>query len=268
MEQTKGWMSSFLIQHTPQDHEVSPLNTYLRSKRTIDMTTQTSVCTQDPTLSRNYGTNDCMLSYKCIKDYFFMDTFIATKKGGQSSGGHTCCQLFVTDKGFLYVVPMRRKSEVLQALKKFTKEIGAPTSIIADMSGKQMSHNVRKFCNDIGTTLCALEEGTPCSNKAELYIGLLKEAVRKDMCKTISPMILWDYCIERQARIYNLMAKDNFKLHGTTLHTATMAEVGDISSLCQFGWYEWCYYREHTAAFPNNREVLGRVPGPACGEGN
>ena len=238
------------------------------AKRTIDMTTQTSVRTQDPTLSRNYGTNDCMLRYKRIKDYFFMDTFFATKKGGRSSRGHTCCQLFVTDKGFLYVVPMRRKSEVLQALKQFAKEIDAPTSIIADMSGEQMSHDVRKFCNNIGTTLRALEEGTPWSNKAELYIGLLKEAVRKDMHESNSPMTLWDYCVEQQARINNLMAKDNFKLHGTTPHTATMAEEGDISSLCQFGWYEWCYYHEHTAAFPNNREVLGRVLGPARSEGN
>jgi hypothetical protein len=35
-----------------------------------------------------------------------------------------------------------------------------------------------------------------------------------------------------------------------------------------FGWYEWCYYREHTATFPNQQEVLGRVLGPARGEGN
>ena len=76
---------------------------------------------------------------------------------------------------------MQRKSEVLQAIKQFVKEIGVPTLIIADMSSEQMSHNVRKFCNDIGTTLWALEEGTPWSNKAELYIRLLKEAVRKDM---------------------------------------------------------------------------------------
>ena len=150
-----------------------------------------------------------------------------------------CCQLFVTDKGFLYIVPMRRKSEVLQVIKQFAKEIGAPTSIIADMAGEQVSQEVRKFCNDIGTTLWALEEDTPCSNKAELYIGLLKEAVRKDMCESNSPMSLWDYCMERQARINNLMAKDNFKLHGTTPHTVTLADEGDISSLCQFGWYEW-----------------------------
>ena len=53
-----------------------------------------------------------------------------------------------------------------------------------------------------------------------------------------------------------------------TCHTATMAEEGDISSLCKFGWYEWCYCHEQTAAFPHNREVLGRVLGPARSEGN
>ena len=108
-----------------------------------------------------------------------MDTVFATKKGGQSSRGHTCCQRFVSDKGFIYVVPMKRKSEVLLAIKQFAKEIGAPDSFVADMSGEQMSSEVKKFCNDIGTTLRALEEGTPWSNKAELYIGLIKEAVRK-----------------------------------------------------------------------------------------
>ena len=52
------------------------------AKRTINTTTQTSVRMQDPMLSRNYGTNERMLRYKRIQDYFFMDTFFATKKGG------------------------------------------------------------------------------------------------------------------------------------------------------------------------------------------
>ena len=168
------------------------------ARRTIEATTQTSVWTQDPTLSHNYGTNDHMLRYQHIQDCFFMDTFFATKKGGQSSQWHTCCQLFITDKGFIYVIPMRRKSEVLQVIMQFAKEIGGPASIIADMASEQMSQVFRKFCNDIGTTLQALEEGTPGSNKAELYIGLLKEAVQKDMHESDSPMCLWDYCMEKQ----------------------------------------------------------------------
>ena len=55
------------------------------AQRTTDVTTQTSTRTDDPTLSRNYPTNDRMLRYKRIKDYFFMNTFFTSKKGGQSS---------------------------------------------------------------------------------------------------------------------------------------------------------------------------------------
>ena len=241
---------------------------YDEAKRTIDNTSQLSVRPKDPILAKNYGTNDRMLRYKRIKEWFYTDTFFATKKGGKSSRGHTCCQLFVTDKGFVYVVPMRRKGEALHAIKQFAKEIGAPDAIVADMSGEQMSREVKHFLNDIGTTLRALEEGTPWANKAELYIGLLKEAVRQDMREADSPLVFWDYCLERRARIHNLTAKSNFKLHGVNAHTATTGEEGDISNLCQFGWYEWCYFREHTAAFPMQKEVLGRVLGPARGEGN
>ena len=41
-------------------------------------------------------------------------------------------QLFVLDKGFVYVVPMQSKSQVPQALKLFAKEIGAPEAVISD----------------------------------------------------------------------------------------------------------------------------------------
>ena len=87
---------------------------------------------------------------------------------------------------------MRQKSDVAKALKQFTKEIGAPDAIVCDMGGEQMTNEVKQFCNDIGTSLRALEEGTPWANKAELYIGLIKEAARKDMRESNSPLVLWD----------------------------------------------------------------------------
>ena len=236
--------------------------------RTIDATSQHSVRSEDPTLSQNYGTNDHMLQYRRIKDYFFMDTFFATSKGGKSSCGNTCCQLFVTDKEFLYVVPMKRKSEVMQAVKQFAKEVGAPDAIMCDMASKQTSAEVEQFCNTIGTTLQALEEGTPWANKAELYIKLMKEAVWKDMWVANSPLPFWDYCLECRARIYNMTACDNLEIRGTNPHTATLCVEGDISNLCQYSWYNWCYYQDHTAKFPHNQEVLGRVLGAAHGEGN
>ena len=238
------------------------------AQRTLNVTSQLLKRSDDPSLSRNYTTNDRMLRYHRIHQYFFTDTFFATKKAGKTSRGFTCMQLFVTDKGFVHVVPMRSKGEVPQAMKLFAKEIGAPDAFVCDAAREQVSAEVRSFCHKIGTSLRILEEGTPWANRAELYIGLLKEAIRQDMKASGSPLAFWDYCAERRARINNLTARDLFQLEGRNPHFTVTGEEGDISNLCQFDWYEWCYYREHTGNFPFDREILGRVLGPAKGEGN
>jgi hypothetical protein len=238
------------------------------AKRTLDITSQNAVHQSSAGLSRNYPTNDRSLRYKRISEYFFTDTFFATKKVGKSTRGNTCCQLFVTDKGFVYVVPLKLESEVLQAIKQFAKEVGAPEAFIVDSARAQKSKDVRLFCSKIGTALRILEEGTPWANKAELYIGFLKEASRKDMKESDCPLVLWDYCVERRARINNLTARNLFQLHGSNAHTALTGEEADISNLCEYGWYEWGYFREKTAKYPFNKEILGRVLGPARGEGN
>ena len=105
-----------------------------------------------------------------------MDTFFAMRKVGKSTRGHSCCQLFVTDNGFVYVVPMKTKTtaDILQAIKQFAKEIGAPDAIISDAASEQKYHDIRKFCSEMGTMLRILEENTPWANKAKLYIGIVK----------------------------------------------------------------------------------------------
>ena len=147
------------------------------AERTIDVTSQRCRRVDDPKLSKNYSTSERMLRYRRIKEYFYMDTFFSKTKGRKLSRGHTCCQLFVTDCGFIHVVPMRSKLEVISAMKEFVKTIGAPDAIVSDSSGEQKSKDVRKFLSDIGTTLRLLEEGTPWANTAELYIWILKEVV-------------------------------------------------------------------------------------------
>ena len=236
------------------------------AERTVEVTSQRVVRPIDPTLHRHFPTNDRMLRYRRIDDYFFMDTFFATNRDGlgKTTRGNTCMQLFVTDKGFIFVIPMKSKREVPQALKVFAKMVGAPDAIVCDMSGEQTSREVKQFCNLIGTKLKLLEQGTPWTNRAELYIGLLKEAVRKDMKSSGSPIRLWDYCAERRARIMNLTAGTLFQQNGQTPYFHVFHEEGDISNLCQYDWYEWVYYKEDTA-FPFPREALGRCLGPATG---
>ena len=48
---------------------------------------------------------------------------------------------------------MKKHSDVLQAIKHFTKAIGAPDTIICDTSKAQTSQAVKQFYGDMGTTL-------------------------------------------------------------------------------------------------------------------
>ena len=138
---------------------------------------------------------------------------------------------------------------------------------MVDAHRAQTNNKVQRFCDQVGTTLCILEKGTSWANRAGLYIGLLKEAVRKDMRESNSPMVLWNYAIEQRAAINNLVPRLLFQNNGQTPHAVTFGSQGDISNLCNFGWYEWVYYRDH-GSFPENKEKLGRVLGPIKNEGN
>ena len=82
-----------------------------------------------------------------------------------------------------------------------------------------------------------------------------------------SPMVLWDYAIERRAAIHNLVPRPLFQNNGLSPHAATFGSQGDISNLCNFGWYEWVYYRDH-GSFPINKLKLGRALGPIKNDGN
>ena len=88
----------------------------------------------DGPFSRRYSTNDRMLRYKRIHSQFYTDTFFATKNA-KSARGYTCAQVFISDKGFVFVYLMRSKSEFSIALKLFAKEVGVSSQLILDPSG-------------------------------------------------------------------------------------------------------------------------------------
>jgi hypothetical protein len=238
------------------------------AKRTIDVTTQLRQHEADSSMSRNYSTNDRMLRYKRINSHFFTDTFFVTKKA-KSQRGNSCMQLFVSDKGFVYVVPMKSKSDFPFALKQFAKEIGVPLALISDPSGEQTSKEIKKIAREMDLTLKVLEESTQWANLAELYIGLIKEAIREDMRTSDCPIVFWDYCAERRALVNNLTAKKLPQLHGiSNAHTLTTGDVGDISNSCVHEFFGWCLYRDQGEDFPYQKKKLGKTLGPAKHVGN
>ena len=224
--------------------------------RTLKVTTQLNTQGGSENLSRHFGTNDRFLRYRQIKSEFYTDTFFVTAKA-RSTRGNNCMRIFVSDKGFVKVYPMTKVSDYPQALKMFAKDVGALDVLVADPHPSNKSKDVKAFCNQIGTTLQILEESTQWANRAELYVGLMKEATRKDLCAQHSPLVLWDYCAERRAMIFQLSARDLFQLQGSNPYTATFGEEGDISNLCRYDWYDWVYFWDGSAKFPYPKLSLG-----------
>ena len=237
------------------------------AERTLDATSQLNCQDANSSLARNFGTNDRMLRYRRIDSIFFTDTLYVTAKA-KSTRQNIGAQLYVSDKGYVAVYPVRETKQFLDTLRLFAKEVGAPKILVLDPHPTQKKKEVQNFCHKIGTTLRVLENETQWANRAELYIGLIKEAMRKDKRETHSPLVLWDYAMERRALLYQVISKNLYQLNGTNPYTATFGEEADISHICQFGWYQFVYYREQSASYPHMKEYLGRCLGPAKNEGN
>ena len=106
-------------------------------------------------------------------------------------------QLFVSDTGFMYVYPMKSKTELVNAVKAFAKVIDVPTTLILDPEWTHKSGALKKAANDMNLSLKFLEGRNQWTNLAELYIGLLKELVYKDMKDSDSPVKFRNYCAGR-----------------------------------------------------------------------
>ena len=54
------------------------------AQKTLNVTTQRGVRTDNTKITRNFGTGDRMLKYKRINECFFTDTLFLTKKAGNN----------------------------------------------------------------------------------------------------------------------------------------------------------------------------------------
>ncbi len=205
--------------------------------QTLKVTSQHLRTDIDSSLSRNVETNDRAVQYCHIKSCFYMDTLFVTGKA-KSSRGNIRAQLFVLDKRYVAIYLMKNQQDYFLALKQFAKDVGALDVLVCDPHPTQRQSKVKEFCTQIDTTLRILGAKTQWVNQAELYVGLIKESTRKDMRALGSPLVLWDYCMERRDLIYQVTAKTLFQLNGSTPHTVTFGTDPDISNLCRFGWFE------------------------------
>ena len=80
-------------------------------------------------------------------------------------------QVFVSDKGYEKINPMKSTSGFMAALKYFAKEVGAPKILVDSPHPFHNSKEVNYLYNKIGTTLRLLEQVTQWANLEKLYVG-------------------------------------------------------------------------------------------------
>ena len=158
----------------------------------------------------------------------------------------------------MYVCTMEKKYGFLLALKLFAKDIVVPEALVADSAKAETSDDVKRFCMSDDTTLNALEQGTPQDILVELFIGMLKFRISKDMKERNSPIRLWDYCAELCASTHNMTSRNTFKLQCLTPHAAITWKQSDVNNFCQFCWFEWIYCRDDKKNFPEREERPGK----------
>ena len=114
-----------------------------------------------------------------------------------------------------------------------------------------------------------LEGSTQWANRAELYVGLFKEAVRKDMLDEDYPLIFWDHCVERRGLITNMTAETCliYEVRRLTLRYVVKRETS-LTSVNLAGTNGFIFERPLASFYTYPSHVLGRCLGPAKNECN
>jgi len=208
-----------------------------------------------PTLDRRFKTNDRMLRYSRLSTNMYTDTMFASKA---SLRGNTCGQVYTNDIDFTRFYPMKDRKEIPDTLSQFFREEGVPSQLIVDGAREQIGQKVRRTCSDANCGIRQLEYDTPWANRTEMAIRELKRGVRRMMRSSLSPLRLWDYCSQLQARIRSSTAHNNVRLDGEVPQTLVDGTTFDISNLAEFGWYDWIKYRDTIVSWPLDDYALGR----------
>ena len=232
-----------------------------QAARTLRVTTQRGVrSVLHPTLSRRYATNDRMLRYRRLGTTMFSDTMFSETK---SLDGHKCAQVFAARNGWTRAYPMNNKSEAHEALSLLFQREGVPHELIVDGALEQIKGRFQRKAREAGCYMKQLEPYTPWANAAESAIRELKRGAGRKMLKEQVPKRLWDYALQYEAHVRSLTCHDHFELNGQVPETVVLGETADISLFCEFGFYDWVYFRDTSQPFPEDKEVLGRYLGPA-----
>ena len=164
-----------------------------------------------------------------------------------SLDGNRYAQVFATTDFFATVYPMDTKAKVGNALKEFITDFGVPNKVVMDGASEQTGRKtmfmqqIRKHHIDFHVT----EPERYNQSKAEGVIREIRKKWFRVMTKSAVPKRLWDYGLRWVVEIMQRTASDAGDLRGRTSLEKVTGEMPEISEYVDFGFYDYCWYREN-----------------------
>jgi hypothetical protein len=143
-----------------------------RAKETVQRTTQQGIHTcLNPTLARQFPTNDRMLCYKRLPHTIFIDTMIA---GTPSHSRNKCAQVYSTSFGWARAHPMTRKGEAHETLSLLFHRDGVPLTMVLDGLKEQTKGDFKRKLLEADCHARQTEPYSPWQQAADGCIRKLK----------------------------------------------------------------------------------------------
>ena len=181
--------------------------------------------------------------------------------------GYTSAQLFVCTRSLvMQVYPLRSESEGPTALKDFIRDIGVPLAMRTDNSKMQDGAGWKDVLRRFGIKSSFTEPHHPWQNRAELYIGRVKNMMEILFNRTGAPNELWAKGLEHIVYVWNRTAHKAHR-YRTPLEVLT-GDTPDISAILSHRFYDRVLFLDPQTSFPESKEKLGRFVGIADNTGD
>ena len=236
------------------------------AKRTLEATTHKAYreyLNSTGSLTRRFRTRLAQLRYRQLAlphGAMYSDTMLSKIR---SIRGFTCGQLFCNDQWFVKFYPMKQKSDAPDTLKMFHQDVGIPPSMHTDNAQELVQGEFSKLNRKMGTKQTSIEPKTPNQNRAELCMREFKKRISRLMARRNVPLRLWCFVAEYIADIMCLTATPLAKLQGRTSYEFIFGHTPDISEFIEFEFYDWVWYWDTEADYPEEKKRLGRWLGVA-----
>jgi hypothetical protein len=226
------------------------------AKRTRIVTTQRGARKMiHPSLNKRYKTNDRQLRYRRFPVTLFTDTMYSTILSRQMN---KAAQVFCDCSRWGRALSMKKQKEAHAALSLLFHRDDVSNVMGMEDTKAQVQGEFRRKLRDAGCHIRQTEPHTQSSNMCEGGVRELHRGVGRQMMRSGCPKRLLDECLVREAYVRSNTALEIFGLEGQVPDSRMKCETTDISTIVEYGWYEWVKFQDTAASFTVSKIQLGR----------